>query len=375
VTSRVVVAGTGAFATTLAGALAAASPAAGLTLLGRRPSAVEAAVAAVRRAATDSKALDEALGGDASASRGAAPTPGPGLGGEAIEDRVTGRVVPLGIDVDLTPYLATERPDLVVVAASLHSPYAAAAGQDRWSALLGATEFGFTGLLQAPLAVRAAQAVERTGGVLVNACYPDFVNPLLAALGLPVLCGLGNVHTLAAGLTGGSGAGARLLAHHRHLKTSPDGDQDVRAWDDLGAPVPVADALATLRTRSRRQLNDLGAAAGGRLLADLLQGEDVATSLPGPGGLPGGYPVRVNRHGCQLDLPADLSRAEAVAWNQHHAVAEGIRVADDRIELSGRAGDVLQERGVVRGPSLPVDDWATAAHRLHTTRATLTGNP
>lgn len=349
-TARVVVVGTGAFATAVAQGLAAASPTTGMTVLGRRLDAVDAAVSGIRQAAA--RALD------------------PGSGGDAPVGRITGRAVPLDLDVDLTPHLAAEQPDVVVVAASLHSPYTPADGRDRWSALLGATEFGVTGLLQAPLAVRAAQAVDQIGGVLVNACYPDFVNPLLAALGLPVLCGLGNVHTIATIL----GDGARLLAHHRHLKAAPAGDaEEVRAWDVDGAPVPVAAPLADLRSRSRRQLNDLGATAGGRLLAALLHGEDVATSVPGPAGLPGGYPVRVSRHRCQLDLPAGLSQAVAVAWNQRHAAAEGIRVADDRIELSGRAGQALQELGVVPGPSLPVSDWAMAAHRLHTTRANLTG--
>jgi hypothetical protein len=355
VTSRVVVIGTGAFATALTGALAAASPASAVTVLGRRASTVDATVAAVRRAADPARQA-----------------------GPEGRNRITGRVVPLAIDVDLTPHLAAHRPDLVVVAASLHSPYASADESDAWSARLGATEFGFTGLLQAPLAVQAARVVDRTGGVLVNVCYPDFVNPLLAALGLPVLCGLGNVHTLAVGLAGETGAEHRLLAHHRHLKTAPGGtgdgsDGEVRAWDGDGTPVTVDPAaLAELRTRSRRRVNDLGAAAGGRLLAALLAGEEIATSLPGPAGLPGGYPVRVTRDACHLALPPGLTRTDAVAWNQQHAAAEGIRVAHGRIELTGRAGDALQELGVVDGPSLPVADWSTAAHRLLTTRATLT---
>lgn len=349
---RLTVVGTGAFATSLVSALVAD---------GRGPAHVT--VVGRTRAAT-SRALRTVL-----ARAGGAP---------AVS--LHSCTVPLGLDGDLTPVLAALRPDLVVVCASLHSPYPPADRDDAWTALVAECEFGLTGLLQAPLAVQAARAAAENGGPpVVNACYPDFVNPLLTALDLPVLCGLGNVHTLATGLALRLPAPPqgmhRVLAHHRHLKKGVPTGEDARTWWPGTSAHQVTAALDDLRDLPRRELNDLGARAGGRLVAALLGNAVTRTSLPGPAGLPGGYPVRAGIDGCVLDLPDELTVDEATGWNQRHALAEGIRVRDGRIEVSGRTGRALQRLGVVPAESIDVDGWHDAARRLLHVRDVMSRQP
>jgi hypothetical protein len=257
-------------------------------------------------------------------------------------------------------------PRLVVVCASPQSPYRPEQYGQAWRRLLAETAFGVTAPLQAMLAVPVAEAIRAVGipeTRLVNACYPDLVNPLLTALGYPVLCGLGNVASLAAGIPPVAGPTVRVLAHHRHLKRLPDGEAEARVWvGDQPWPHGVRH-IRRLRTLPRRVLNALGAGDGGRLAARLLAGADVATSLPGVAGM-GGYPVRVTLDGCRLDLPADLDLAAARMWQADHARHEGVLVQAGQLRFCGATAQRLRALEVIEQDAVPVARWRDIATRL-----------
>ncbi|MGW6982602.1 hypothetical protein ACWGE1_24735 [Streptomyces sp. NPDC054932] len=232
--------------------------------------------------------------------------------------------------------LAALRPGVLVVATSEQSPAEARSAPSGWTDLLGHAGFGLTLPLQAVrvrnLAAACADASPDT--VLVNACFPDAVNPLLRATGTPVVCGLGNIATLAAPLCARLGLSDQrrmhLLAHHAHLHAPADADQDARAWLD---DVPLADLagrLAAVRSRPRRHLNEIGAVAGAAVVAALVgAGPRHVGHLPGPNGLPGGYPVTVDHRGVRLRLPPGLTREQAVAWNVRRSELDGSVVDPD----------------------------------------------
>ncbi|MGW1376193.1 hypothetical protein ACWD6P_18250 [Streptomyces sp. NPDC002446] len=54
-------------------------------------------------------------------------------------------------------------------------------------------------------------------------------------------------------------------------------------------------------------------------------------STPAPGGLPGGYPVRITDRSVSLDLPSGLTQDEAVAYNERMGRADGV----ERIDTDG----------------------------------------
>ena len=88
-----------------------------------------------------------------------------------------------------------------------------------------------------------------------------------------------------------------------------------------------------------RDTHELSAAATAHAVRALLAEEPIPTHAPAPNGLPGGYPVRLSRHGVELDLPANLSTEEAIALNERAARFDGI----ERIEPGGTivfTGDV-----------------------------------
>lgn len=232
----------------------------------------------------------------------------------------------------LTGILLRVRPRVVVNCASVQSPWEADRTPSAWTGLLSAGGFGIGLPLHAVLARSVAGAVRRSGvpALVVNACYPDAVNPLLAAEGLPVFCGVGNVATLAASLRAalrpGPGERLRVLAHHSHLHAPADPGDEVRVWLDE-RPVPRAgELLAAHRACSREELNAVTGHTAALFVASLAAGREVHADVPGPLGLPGGYPVRVGDGRIALDLPPGLSRAEAVAWQSGMAEHDGVTV-------------------------------------------------
>ncbi|MFI8993057.1 hypothetical protein [Streptomyces sp. NPDC053542] len=247
--------------------------------------------------------------------------------------RFTADVLDAAQPTAVARFLEHVRPGIVVNCASLQSPWESAQAASAWTRLLAEGGFGIGLPLHAVLARELASAIRRSGlpTAFVNACYPDAVNPLLAAEGLPVLCGVGNVATLAATLRAAlrtrDGEQLRVMAHHLHLHRPADPADEVRAW--LGKdPVPdVGELLAVHRSCSRAELNEVTGHAAAQFLARLSAGQDIRTDLPGPLGLPGGYPVRAQGRQITLDLPDGVTRSEAVSWQQRMAEQDGVVVS------------------------------------------------
>lgn len=242
-------------------------------------------------------------------------------------------------DDQLADLLAATRPDGVLVCASAQSPWESRTAPSAWTSLLLAG-FGLALPLQATLAYRIGRVLPAAapGAWLVNACYPDAVNPLLTELGIPVLCGIGNVATLAAsvqaGLDPAARPGLRMVAHHTHLHRPADAADEALAFLGEEPITDLTDRLAGMRATPRTELNAVTGLAGADVLRGLLAGTEVRASLPGPLGLPGGYPVILRAGSVHLDLPAALSQADAVAHNQHWAWLDGVRVADGRVAFA-----------------------------------------
>jgi hypothetical protein len=238
----------------------------------------------------------------------------------------------LGAVPELASVLARLAPAALIGCASHHSPWERVHTPSAWTDLLDRAGFGATLPLQAaiPITVARALAEASPSSMHVNACYPDAVNSLLAALRLPVLCGVGNAGLIAATLQAELGLAGQwdlqVLAHHHHLHAPEDPADEARAWLRGRSLGRVGRLLAGQRSTSRSLLNEVTGFTAARLLGDLLTGAETVTSLPGPLGLAGGYPVRIVDRRLELNLPPGLDREEAVAWNQRMAWLDGVCV-------------------------------------------------
>ncbi|MFI1395454.1 hypothetical protein [Streptomyces sp. NPDC020681] len=271
---------------------------------------------------------------------------------EAALCRVPRRFTPGDLDADdavLKEHLEALRPATVLVCASWHSPWERDRTPSAWTRLLDRCGFAATLPLQAAVALRVGRALqqEEFQAQLVNACYPDAVNPLLYRLGLPVVCGVGNGTLVTASVEAALGPaarrGLRVLAHHRHLHRPDRPDEEARVWlgnHELGG---VGQLLSQQRGVPREALNPVTAHTVARLLTALHGGPELRTAVPGPQGLPGGYPARVSRRHVALDLPAGLSRSDAVAYNERLTFAEGVRIdADGDVHFAPSVQEALR---------------------------------
>lgn len=228
--------------------------------------------------------------------------------------------------------LASLQPDILVNCVSYYSPWEWIHQPSSWTHLLRSAGFGFTLPLQAAFAIKFSRAVAAHSRpvLFINGCYPDAVNPLLRALGLPVFCGIGNIALVAASLRSSLGLmssqSLQVMAHHLHLYAPKPGVDEAQAWVDGKHCGNVTGLLVNQRTSSGLEVNKAIGCTGAVLLRDIVDGRDVETHVPGPFGLPGGYPVRLSGARMELNLPADLSEREAIAWNEKVAVADGVKI-------------------------------------------------
>jgi hypothetical protein len=182
---------------------------------------------------------------------------------------------------------------------------------------------------------------------------------MLAAARLPVACGVGNVGILAACFAGALGPGGaarvRVLAHYQTIGAwrKPVAERGSfippRVWID-GEEIADAHArFAEVKLTPEPAIEVSGSAGVPLLVAMATAGAEAASHVPGPLGLPGGYPVRWRNGTLSLDLPAGLAEGEAVAWNRAFEERNGLVVsADGRVSYTGR----LRERLAALSPDL-----------------------
>lgn len=278
--------------------------------------------------------------------------------------------------------LTAARPAGVLLCASTQSPWERLTDPSAWTALVERAGFGLTLPLHAELALCAGRAAAeiRPRPWFLNACFPDAVNPVLAAAGVPVLAGVGNVATLAAGLQAALGLAEpgrlAVLAHHLHLHTPQDPRDELRAWCDGAALAEVGALLAAQRAVSRVELNQVTGYAAALLLRDLLAEAEVATHVPGPEGRPGGYPVTIGPGRVALRLPAGVSEVEAVAANRRWSALDGVILDGDRVAFGPAAAAQLRRPAPDLADGFPLAEVSAAAARLRELRDRLrAGDP
>ncbi|MEW6121736.1 MAG: hypothetical protein AB1698_03930 [Pseudomonadota bacterium] len=280
--------------------------------------------------------------------------------------------------------IAAVDPAIVVQSASLQSPWKVDTLDSKWSKLVADAGFGMTIAFHATLPARSAAAVSRMAGArtFVNTCYPDGVNQVLHKAGLPITCGVGNIgifSSIIQALVPFEKRGdVRVLGHHQHLVQwrKPGAERTgapVRAW--IGdAEIADVDGLTRHVKLPYRELNAISGAAAVPVLLALAGHGEILAHVPGPGGLPGGYPVRVDTGTVTLDLPAGITREDAVAWNRSFEAADGVSVTEDgRVTYSEQARTALAAYSPELAKGFHVTEVEEAAQALGDLRARLGG--
>lgn len=269
------------------------------------------------------------------------------------------RVVPEATDLIDTArtaeLIAKHRPDIVFNGASLQSWRIITELPKPAFEELDTAQFGPWLPMHLTLMHRLMAAVFASGTkpAVVNAAFPDAVNPILSHVGLAPLVGIGNVCNVVPAIrssiaehfgTSVSKVEVRLIAQHYFSHYVPRYGQPANApfcieveldGIDVTSDVPVKAILEAVGTRHRRlggvDGQILTAASAMCVLHGLLGTGVTRTHAPGPLGMPGGYPVEIRSMGVQLDLPRNVTMSDAVSINERCQMADGI----ERIDFDG----------------------------------------
>ena len=280
--------------------------------------------------------------------------------------------------------VAAARPDVVVNCATLH-PYPLVGSLPR-AVRERLAEVGLGPWLPMHLALadRLMRAVADSGlsTVVINCAYPDAVNPALAGVGRAPLAGSGNVANnepaIRRAIADETGVPlvevtVRMVMHHvvshRIHRLGDAGGAPFHLWSRPGG-IPPERLFRLLATRYRREHGDTGrmlAAASTVALVSALLGDDVRVlHVPGPQGLPGGYPAEVSRHRLTIVPPDGLPTATAVGLNTAAQRFDGIEKIepDGTVCLTARAVEVFAAELGYRCERFTVDESTERAVEL-----------
>jgi hypothetical protein len=284
-------------------------------------------------------------------------------------------------DEQVEAVLATERPRVIVQAASVQASSVISAAGNAWSRLVAEGGLSATAVFQAVLSTRVAAATTRLGtdARLVNCSFPDVVNPMIEALGHRVACGIGNVAILSNVFAGQSGVvepgRIKVLAHY----------QTIAPWRQAPSarfgPTPrvfiddaeVADVFARFREArlTPEPAIEISGASGVPAILALASGSAWCGHVPGPNGLPGGYPVTVGGGAVDLDLPGPISREEAVSWNSHFEEENGLVVRNGQAQYTGRLRELLRRHSPSLAQGFAIADLEEAYKAMEALRTQL----
>jgi hypothetical protein len=263
--------------------------------------------------------------------------------------------------------LSQTRCDVVVQTASAQPVSVLRSGGDAWADLIKHGGYGASLVFQAIISVRVAQAMQAAGSTahLINCCFPDAANSLLSAMDLPITSGIGNIAILSNILSGTlpytERGSLRMLAHYRNLhdwrcEPASRGPHPARVWLN---EVEVPDVYNRFPVRlSAEPVPDVSGASAALPVIALASGADWTGHLPGPKGLPGGYPVRISSRQMTLDLPNGLSETDAVSFNSQFEQADGAFVTSDkRVAYSGKLHKALSQHSPALAAGFNVRDF------------------
>jgi hypothetical protein len=251
------------------------------------------------------------------------------------------------------------QPRLVVQAASHQSFWNLEKADTAWAQLILRGGYGITLSLQCLLLLRVCQALASVGSEarIVNACYPDAVNPLLTKLGYQIETGIGNIAILAsvfaAKLEGFSAHDFHMFAHHYHvsqwLKPPLARMSGPRVWLNYVESPDLGQDFRTTQLPTDASLNAITGCTSIPLLLALLGRRDYIGHAPGVLGLPGGYPISILDSKIAIRWPNLNSAQEMIEWNKSFQALDGVEILDE---------------GYVRYPSWVQDELNTYAPLL-----------
>jgi hypothetical protein len=282
--------------------------------------------------------------------------------------------------------LAATNPRILVQAASIQTSQIIAQSGNAWTRLVAEGGLSATAVFQALISSRMAAAISRRSRpvTLLNCSFPDVVNGMITAQGHRVACGMGNVAILSNVFAGSAsvprGAQIKVLAHYQNLaawrqEPSARGGRPPRVWIDGQEVADVFARFADIQLTPEPVI-EISGASGVPLLLAMAAGRSWRGHVPGPGGLPGGYPVKFADGELELDLPERVNREDAIAWNESFERENGLSITGDgMVTFNGPLRTELARHMPDLAKGFPIRDLEAVCLELLTLRDRLIALP
>lgn len=302
------------------------------------------------------------------------------------------QAVPMNLDSlsDSAATIARANPDVIFNTASLQSWWVVNELPADIREMVAETRFGPWLPMHLSPTLKLMQAVREASSdaVVVNAAFPDAVNPVLARNGLAPSIGIGNIANVVPALriavaealdVRPNDVEVRICGHHfvsyrlsrlGHSDGAPVFFHASVNGGDVTREVNQAAIFKDLTSRQRRTGGVAGqpvtASSAVAILEALQSRSSRLVHAPGPDGLPGGYPVRVSKSESVVSLPKDFSLEGAVEVNEKGQVHDGIEIieADGTVRFAEPQMTAMKDLFDYECPSLALDDVHMAADDL-----------
>ncbi len=291
---------------------------------------------------------------------------------------------------DTAQAIAGIKPDIILTTATLQTWWLPDRLPDAESAKIKGAGFGVWFPVHFALTLKLMRAAQQADfrGFVVTAPYPDVANAVLGKLSIPPACGIGNVEEIVPKIRWLAASRlsvpihaihVTLVAHHAlqrftlnrtaagnataapfFLKIEADGHNVTEEID--GAELLLSAFPITAGPAS----HVLTAATTYRLVNALIGEEEQYIHVPGPGGLPGGYPVYANSDGIRLAVIPELPLEEAIRINENSHRFDGIEMVeeDGSVRFTQQAVETMREALGYDCPILRPDDVDDRAREL-----------
>ncbi|GHO94791.1 hypothetical protein KSF_048390 [Reticulibacter mediterranei] len=255
------------------------------------------------------------------------------------------------MNVEHTAEVITQfQPDIIFCAATLQKWGVLNALPKQVAERLYQAQIGPWLPLHLTLVYKLMLAVQQTGldVKVMNATYPDVVHAILNKVGLAPTTGIGDIannipalkKSLAIKLSQPvEKIDVRLVAqHHVHYWASRKGTSDGAPFhlsvtvdgQDLTQQLTMSTVFDLLPgTLKRTPGNQMTATSAAIIFDGMVNDRGTVIHAPGPNGLPGAFPVKVNAQGVEVVLPNGITLTEAVSINTTAQQFDGIEHIDD----------------------------------------------
>ncbi|WP_368502647.1 hypothetical protein AB3N04_00710 (plasmid) [Alkalihalophilus sp. As8PL] len=201
---------------------------------------------------------------------------------------------------------------------------------------------------------------------VINASYPDVVNPALRELDLSPHVGIGNVSNIVPTIKKAIALATSfnitdievfITAHHHFSYKLPNVGNSERLphhiavthkGKDITSQIDLDTIYSIIPEKLKRTRGLVGmsmtAASSMNIILEFLNETGRSVHAPGVNGLPGGYPIRITQGEMKVDFKNNLTLERALEINQLGQVLDGVKeIKDGRVVFTEREMEVVKQ--------------------------------